>query len=144
MRTQTEKDPGFNLICSNLKDLLLSDEHKTSQGLSLARSIITGLQSNPSSAWPVEEKGTLTPCPTQHPMSCLISVLRELREPQPSSETLQCCGNFWAMVPKFASHEILLQGSWTPFGTGAGRGAVIPGLEADFLLNSADRGNEGH
>lgn len=78
MRTQTEKDPGFNLICSNLKDLLLSDEHKTSQGLSLARSIITGLQSNPSSAWPVEEKGTLTPCPTQHPEFYLTSVLREL------------------------------------------------------------------
>lgn len=129
----------------------MSDEHKTSQGLSLARSIITGLQSNPSSAWPVEEKGTLTPCPTQHPVSCLISVLRSSallvipgREPQPSSETLQRCGNSWAMVPKFVSHEILLQGSWTPFGTGAGRGAVIPGLEADFLLNSADRGNEGH
>lgn len=51
---------------------------------------------------------------------------------------------FLAMVPKFVSHEISLQGSWTRFGTRAGRGAVIPGLEVDFLLNSADRGNKGH
>lgn len=42
--TQTEKDRGFDLICSNLRGSLSCDESKTIQRLSLARSIIRRLQ----------------------------------------------------------------------------------------------------